>query len=77
MQGPQIPKYTIPTAEIGGVFYPEKKWVGMQFVDPSGEQIFVSFDGVLLPVLAQSLRDLIALHPEVIDWKAAPIPGLH
>ena len=69
---PKPPRYTIPTGTIGAVLYPEKKAVGIQFVDPDGGHIFVTIPGALVPALAASLAKLAQDHPEIAAWQSAP-----
>ena len=70
-QGPKSPDYILPTSEIGVVLYLEKTAVGLQFVDPSGAQIFVSLPGSVLPHLAQAISDLVNKTPDVLSWRPA------
>jgi hypothetical protein len=69
-QGPRPPDYAIPATEIGVVVYQERQAVGLQFVDPSGAQIFVSIPGSLLPLLAQEMSDLAVKMPAILSWDA-------
>lgn len=68
MQGPKRPAFVIPTSEIGAVVYVEKKAVGIQFVDPNGQQVFISIPGRMIPALAKSLNDLAVSSPEILQW---------
>jgi hypothetical protein len=69
---PKPPKFTIPTLSIGAVCYPEKKAVGVQFIDPDGGHVFVSFPGALLRELAAALVKAADEHPEANAWPPAP-----
>lgn len=76
-QGPKAPAYVIPSTEIGIVIYREKEAVGLQFVDPNGEQIFVSLPGKILPHLGQSIVDACSNNPELLGWLPSPLPQRH
>lgn len=68
MQGLRLPDYVISASELGVVVYPDKRAVGIQFVDPGGAQAFVAIPGKMIPLLAQSLSDLVANTPSVLEW---------
>ncbi|MCW5773798.1 MAG: hypothetical protein KIT16_19305 [Rhodospirillaceae bacterium] len=69
---PKTPRYTIPTRQIGAVAYPDKKAVGIQFVDPEGGHIFVTIPGALVPQLADALKKAVEKNPEALKWEPAP-----
>lgn len=69
-QGPRPPAYVIPTTEIGVVIYQDREAVGIQFVDPAGEQVLVTIPGSALAALGQSIQDLTVKMPAVLHWKA-------
>jgi hypothetical protein len=69
---PKLPKYTIPTKEIGVVCYPDRKAVGIQFADPEGNHIFVTIPGEMVGTLADALNKVRADHPESPAWPPAP-----
>ncbi|MGH7002514.1 MAG: hypothetical protein ACREIP_01060 [Alphaproteobacteria bacterium] len=52
--------------------YPEKKAVGVQFVDPEGGHIFITIPGAMLPLLAAALNKIAEDNPEVSAWQPAP-----
>lgn len=68
MQGPKPPDYVIPTREIGAVIYQDKEAVGLQFVDPNGDQVFISIPGSVVPKLGQALLDLALHMPAILQW---------
>jgi len=72
-QGPQAPKYVVPTHEFGMVTYPTQSAVGFQFVNPNGEQVFVAFPGSFIPDLAKQLSDLVEKNPAVLSWQPPSI----
>ncbi len=69
---PKPPKYTIPTREIGVVCHPERKAVGIQFADPEGNHIFVTFPGAMLAALVEALTKTAADNPDAHAWPPAP-----
>ncbi|MDF3035876.1 MAG: hypothetical protein K0S28_1150 [Paucimonas sp.] len=73
-QGPQTPKYVIPTYEFGFVTYPNEAAVGFQFVDPNGDHVFVAIPGSFVPNLAKQLSDMIAEAPAIMAWKPPTLP---
>jgi hypothetical protein len=70
-QGPKPPSFVIPTNEIGLVMYVDREAVGIQFVDPNGDQVFVSISGQVLPQLAKSISELTTKMPAVLNWRPA------
>ena len=66
--GLQPPDFVISTSELGVVVYPDKRAVGIQFVDPGGAQVFVAIPGQIIPLLAKSLSDLATNNPDVLEW---------
>jgi len=69
---PKLPKYTIPTREIGVVCYPDRKAVGLQFADPEGNHIFITIPGEMLGTLADALTKAQADNPDSRTWPPAP-----
>jgi|RhiMethySRZTD1v2_1073278.scaffolds.fasta_scaffold2317709_1 hypothetical protein len=69
---PKLPKYQIPTREIGVVCYPDRKAVGIQFADPEGNHIFITIPGALVATLAGDLNKVVADHPDAPTWPPAP-----
>ena len=69
---PKLPKFTIPTREIGVVCYPDQKAVGIQFADPEGGHIFITIPGAMLPELAAALKKIGDERPEALAWPPAP-----
>lgn len=73
-QGPKPPSYVIPTTEIGVVVYPDREAVGIQFVDPDGNQVLVTVPGGVLAALGRELQDLPVRMPAVLQWRAGGRP---
>jgi len=69
---PKLPKFTIPTREIGVVCYPEQKAVGLQFADPEGNHIFITIPGAMLATLSDALKKVGADNPGAAAWPPAP-----
>jgi hypothetical protein len=69
---PKLPKYTIPTKEIGIVCYPDRKAVGIQFADPEGNHIFITIPGAMVATLADALNKVGAENPDAPNWPPAP-----
>lgn len=62
------PDYVIPTGEIAIVSYPEKKAVGIQFVDRDGKQAFIWIPGGALPALRRMIDRTTADNPSILRW---------
>lgn len=62
------PAYVIPVKELGLVIYQEKNQVGIQFVDPDGEVVFLPMPMRVLLELAAEVNDLAAKMPDVLQW---------
>jgi hypothetical protein len=71
-QGPGRPDFIVSTTEMGVVMYAEKKAVGLQFVDPNGQQAFLWVPGKILAQLAETIPEFLESHPEVLDWNPPP-----
>ena len=69
---PKMPKYTIPTKEIGVVCYPDRKAVGIQFADPEGNHIFITIPGEMVATLADAMKKATADNPDLPTWPPAP-----
>ena len=77
MQGPKTPDYLLSTSEINFVAYPDKRLIGIQFVNPSGKHTFVSIHGGMLPLLAKQCADLLSEIPEAKTWKPTHHQAAH
>lgn len=69
------PDYVIPTGEIAIVTYPQKKAVGIQFVDPDGKQAFIWIPGGALPALRRMIDRTTAENPSVLRWTPPAQPA--
>ena len=54
-------------------FEPEEQ-IGLQIVDIENEPIFIPLDGAQIARLAKNLSEMVRKRPDVLAWKAPPLP---
>lgn len=63
-----------PQRGIDLVTFEPEQHIGLQLIDIHGDRIFIPMDGVQVVRLAKNLSEMVARRPDVLQWKAPPMP---